>query len=66
MGRAEVLRVYGRCVSTGYSSGMAGRAEPGESGGVSRPHVRLRAGRPVLQYAGDEGCAGLAGAEAHA
>jgi hypothetical protein len=33
---------------------------------VARPHVRLRAGRPVSQYAGSEGCAGLAGAEPHA
>ena len=24
-----------------------------------RPHVRLRTGRPVSQYAGNEGCAGL-------
>src|SRR5262249_40230328 len=32
----------------------------------SRPHVRLRTGRPVSQYAGSEGCAGLAGAEPHA
>jgi hypothetical protein len=31
-----------------------------------RPHVRLRTGRPVSQYAGNEGCAGLAGAEPHA
>ena len=33
---------------------------------LSRPHVRLRTGRPVSQYAGNEGCAGLAGAEPHA
>src|SRR5277367_5538865 len=33
---------------------------------LPRPHVRLRAGRPVSQYAGSEGCAGLAGAEPHA
>jgi hypothetical protein len=33
---------------------------------LSRPHVRLSTGRPVSQYAGDEGCAGLAGAEPHA
>src|SRR6266446_2233875 len=26
----------------------------------TRPHVRLRTGRPVSQYAGNEGCAGLA------
>ena len=32
----------------------------------ARPHVRLRTGRPVSQYAGDEGCAGLAGAEPQA
>jgi hypothetical protein len=32
----------------------------------ARPDVRLRAGRPVSQYAGSEGCAGLAGAEPHA
>jgi hypothetical protein len=32
---------------------------------LSRPHVRLRT-RPVSQYAGSEGCAGLAGAEPHA
>ena len=32
----------------------------------ARPHVRLRTRRPVSQYAGDEGCAGLAGAEPHA
>ena len=32
----------------------------------ARPHVRLRAGRPVSQYAGSEGCAGQAGAEPHA
>jgi hypothetical protein len=31
-----------------------------------RPHVRLSAGRPVSQYAGNEGCAGLAGPEPHA
>ena len=31
-----------------------------------RPHVRLSTGRPVSQYAGNEGCAGLAGAEPHA
>jgi len=31
-----------------------------------RPHVRLKTGRPVSQYAGSEGCAGLAGAEPHA
>ena len=24
----------------------------------ARPHVRLSAGRPVSQYAGNEGCAG--------
>ena len=35
-------------------------------GAISRPHVRLRTGRPVSQYAGNEGCAGLAGAEPHA
>jgi hypothetical protein len=39
--------------------------EPGNSGDA-RPHVRLSTGRPVSQYAGDEGCAGLAGAEPHA
>jgi two-component system OmpR family response regulator len=33
---------------------------------LSRPHVRLSTGRPVSQYAGNEGCAGLAGAEPHA
>jgi len=33
---------------------------------AARPRVHLRAGRPVLQYAGSEGCAGLAGAEPHA
>ena len=33
---------------------------------AARPRVRLRAGRPVSQYAGSEGCAGLAGAEPHA
>ena len=33
---------------------------------LARPHVRLRTGRPVSQYAGNEGCAGLAGAEPHA
>jgi hypothetical protein len=33
---------------------------------VARPHVRLSTGRPVSQYAGNEGCAGLAGAEPHA
>jgi hypothetical protein len=32
----------------------------------ARPHVRLSTGRPVSQYAGNEGCAGLAGAEPHA
>jgi hypothetical protein len=32
----------------------------------NRPHVRLSAGRPVSQYAGNEGCAGLAGTEPHA
>jgi hypothetical protein len=31
-----------------------------------RPHVRLRTGRPASQYAGDEGCTGLASAEPHA
>src|SRR3984893_5595468 len=31
-----------------------------------RPHVRLSTGRAVSQYAGNEGCAGLAGAEPHA
>jgi hypothetical protein len=38
------------------------------SAGLSapRPHVRLSTGRPVSQYAGKEGCAGLAGAEPHA
>ena len=34
--------------------------------GRTRPHVRLGTGRPVSQYAGNEGCAGLAGAEPHA
>ena len=33
---------------------------------MARPHVRLSTGRPVSQYAGNEGCAGLAGAEPHA
>src|SRR5206468_4980211 len=33
---------------------------------LARPHVRLSTGRPVSQYAGNEGCAGLAGAEPHA
>ena len=33
---------------------------------AARPRVHLRAGRPVLQYAGSEGCAGLAGGEPHA
>jgi hypothetical protein len=32
----------------------------------TRPHVRLSTGRPVSQYAGSEGCTGLAGAEPHA
>ena len=32
----------------------------------TRPHVRLRTGRPVSQYAGSEGCAGLPGAGPHA
>jgi predicted RNA-binding Zn ribbon-like protein len=32
----------------------------------ARPHVRLSTGRPVSHYAGNEGCAGLAGAEPHA
>src|SRR6516225_2592318 len=32
----------------------------------ARPNVRLRTGRPVSQYAGSEGCTGLAGAEPHA
>jgi hypothetical protein len=36
------------------------------NGVSSRPHVRLSTGRPVSQYAGNEGCAGLAGAEPHA
>src|SRR5260370_22631303 len=31
-----------------------------------RLHVRLSTGRPVSQYAGNEGCAGLAGADPHA
>ena len=31
-----------------------------------RPHVRLRTGRPVSQYAGNEACAELAAAEPHA
>ena len=31
-----------------------------------RPHARLSTGRPVLQYAGNECCAGLDGAEPHA
>src|SRR6267143_3207034 len=30
-------------------------------GWQARPHVRLGTGRPVSQYAGNEGCAGLAG-----
>ncbi len=30
------------------------------------PDVRLRTGRPISRYAGDEGCAGSAGAEPHA
>src|SRR6266446_536482 len=33
---------------------------------MARPHVRLSTGRPVSQSAGNEGCAGLAGAEPHA
>ena len=33
--------------------------------GINQP-VRLRTGRPVSQYAGSEGCTGLAGAEPHA
>jgi adenylate cyclase len=33
---------------------------------VPRPDVRLSTGRPVSQYAGNEGCSGLAGAEPHA
>jgi ATP-dependent exoDNAse (exonuclease V) beta subunit len=33
---------------------------------LTRLHVRLSMGRPVSQYAGDEDCAGLAGAEPHA
>jgi hypothetical protein len=33
---------------------------------AARPRVHLRAGRPVSQYAGSEGCAELAGAEPHA
>jgi len=32
----------------------------------ARPHVRLSTGRPVSQYAGNEGCAGMAGAAPHA
>jgi hypothetical protein len=32
----------------------------------ARPHVRLGTGRLVSQYAGSEGCAGLAGTEPHA
>jgi hypothetical protein len=39
---------------------------PGCGSAFTRPHVRLRAGRPVSQYAGSEGCTGLAGAEPHA
>jgi hypothetical protein len=30
---------------------------------IARAHVRLRTGRPVSQYAGSEGCTGLAGTE---
>ena len=33
---------------------------------TARPHVRLKTGQLVSQYAGNEGCAGLAGAEPHA
>ena len=52
----------------------AGGIQPGDplrgsrkAGKMSaRPHVRLSTGRPVSQYAGNEGCAGLAGAEPHA
>ena len=45
--------------------------ERGRDGGLeelvdARPHVRLKTGPPVSQYAGNEGCAGLAGAEPHA
>jgi hypothetical protein len=32
----------------------------------ARRHVRLKAGRSVSQYAGSEGCTGLAGAEPQA
>jgi protein-S-isoprenylcysteine O-methyltransferase Ste14 len=42
------------------------REQRGSSPEFTRPDVRLRAGRPVSQYAGSEGCAGLAGAEPHA
>ena len=44
---------------TGRSRAIIDRERP-------RPHVRLKTGRPVSQYAGNEGCAGLAGAEPHA
>jgi hypothetical protein len=37
---------------------LAGDLIEATSDAGSRPHVRLRAGRPVSQYAGREGCAG--------
>jgi integrase len=46
-------------------SGRRG-GESGVRAATPKSHVRLRAGRPVSQYAGSEGCAGLAGAEPHA
>ncbi len=56
----EAARLNGPGNSERYLD--TGRALP-----TPRPHVRLSAGRrPVSQYAGDEDCAGLAGAEPHA
>src|SRR5262249_33944667 len=45
---------------------LVAEVEPESMAVLDRLDVRLRTGRPVSQYAGNEGCAGLAGAEPHA
>ena len=59
LGRQDVGRPQGRIGVERRHGFLAG-------GSHARPHVRLSTGRPVSQYAGNEGCAGLAGAEPHA
>ena len=63
--RAGNLRAW--CSFSKRSSASPRRRRPWPlTSSSSRPHVRLRTGRPVSQYAGSEGCTGLAGAEPHA